>query len=421
MRWARTRGLPVRRIPGGKTATVYALRDELDRWAAQQADAEPVPATKADGQAFSQPPRRRLGIAIAAVAVVLTALGAAWALRPGADPVPARDASVQPLPADPALSDLYLQARDDWALRTPAALARAIAALETVTRRDPRFAPAFSALADTWLLAREFGGVSDAEAFEKARSAASASLQLDPDLAAAHRAMGFILYWADNDPVAAGRAFRRALALTPNSAQTHFWYGNVLSDNGAHEAALRELNQARLLEPGSVAIQTDLAWAEWSSGRQTDARATLDQLAISAPDFPVVQDCLSILRLAEGDVAGYVAAFTRYAELRGDETLQRRARGLSAALSQGVPAARRQIAANALSDAGNGGVRDRAWAAFVFSAAGDRKALLQVLHRADAARERWGSAGATSRIRDRWAGDPEVLRLLDRRRPLPVE
>lgn len=33
IRWARERGLPVHRLPGGKTATVFALRQELDRWA----------------------------------------------------------------------------------------------------------------------------------------------------------------------------------------------------------------------------------------------------------------------------------------------------------------------------------------------------------------------------------------------------
>lgn len=33
-RWARERGLPVHRVPGGQTGTVYALRSELDAWLA---------------------------------------------------------------------------------------------------------------------------------------------------------------------------------------------------------------------------------------------------------------------------------------------------------------------------------------------------------------------------------------------------
>jgi len=31
-RWERTKGLPVRRLPGGDMARVYALKPELDAW-----------------------------------------------------------------------------------------------------------------------------------------------------------------------------------------------------------------------------------------------------------------------------------------------------------------------------------------------------------------------------------------------------
>jgi len=41
IRWARERDLPVHRLPGGKTATVYALRYELDAWAASLRDPKP--------------------------------------------------------------------------------------------------------------------------------------------------------------------------------------------------------------------------------------------------------------------------------------------------------------------------------------------------------------------------------------------
>ena len=425
MRWAQSRGLPVRRIPGGKTATVYALRDELDRWASQQAGPEHAESTTAGMDAGPPAPRRGGPWVLAAVAALsiagMTAVIVAVAFPSGqaAPAVPAK--AVSALPADPALAELYLQARDDWALRTPDALARAIEALETVTRRDPGFAPAFAALADTYLLSREFGALSDAEAFGKARTAARAALRLEPDLAGAHRAMGFIQYWAENEPEAAGRSFRRAIALTPDSAQTHFWYGNVLSDNGAHEAALRELTRARLLEPGSIAIQTDLAWAEWAAGRQTAARAALERLALAAPDFPVVHDCLSILSLAEGDIGGYVRAFARYADLRDDPALRGRAAALTAAGAEGPGSARRLLLSTALADVEAGAARNHAWAAFVASTAGDREALVRVLMRADAAGERWGAAGITGVVRRRWAADPEIERLLERRRPHPVE
>lgn len=425
MRWAQTRGLPVRRIPGGKTATVYALRDELDRWASHQSEAE-LKSLTGSAQGTSSEVTwsgRSYILIIAAVLAVSATAAAVVGFGPSADQPDLAGAEMvaSPLPSDPALATLYLQARDDWAVRTPEALIRAIEALETVTRHDPDFAPAFSALADAYLLSREFGAVPDAEAFELARTASLASLRLEPDLTGAHRSMGFIQYWADNDPVAAGRSFRRAIALVPNSAQTHFWYGNVLSDNGAHEAALRELNEARLLEPGSIAIQTDLAWAEWAAGRQTAARAALDRLSVSAPTFPVVQDCLSILYLAEGDLGGYVRAFSRYADLRDDPALRNRAAALNTAWSDSQEAARNLLLSTALADVDSGMARNRSWAAFVASTSGDRETLIRILSRADAAQERWGAAGITGVVQRRWARDPEVKQLLDQRRPHPVE
>ncbi|MES2033658.1 MAG: hypothetical protein V4466_05735 [Pseudomonadota bacterium] len=423
MRWAQSRGLPVRRIPGGKTATVYALKEELDAWAQRQADAPDVDATE-DLPAPAAPSprarkRRTAWLAVAAVAAIVAAGGIGAFALSGRQADPAGAVAPLDLPDDPALQDLYLQARDDWAKRTPEGLTRAIQALETITERDPRFAPAFSALADAYLLAREFGALSDSQAFTKAKAAAQASLRIDPDLAAAHRAMGFIQYWYDNDPASAGQSFRRALALEPSSAQTHFWFGNVLSDNGAHPDALRELSRARLLEPGSIAIPTDLAWAEWAAGRQTAALASLTRLVETHPEFSVAQECLAIVRLSDADYAGYVEAYSQYARLRGDASLQAHAAAQETSLRQGVPALQKLMMARALDrvDIDAGG---HAWPAFLASVFEDRAALLDILQRAEARGETWGSAGTTARIRHRWSGDAEIIALLDRRKPASV-
>ncbi len=42
IRWARERSLPVKRMPGGKVATVYAYTDELDRWLEDNGDTRPA-------------------------------------------------------------------------------------------------------------------------------------------------------------------------------------------------------------------------------------------------------------------------------------------------------------------------------------------------------------------------------------------
>lgn len=414
MRWAKSRGLPVRRMPGGKTATVYALKSELDQWASSHGDELTAIETVATP---TTPLWKRPWIVAGAVAVLAVGGVAGFALsRP--DPAPATSPGGGDLPADAELAALYVEARDAWAERTPEGLSHAIAGLETVTQRDPGFAPAFSALADAYLLAGEFGTLADNVAFPKAKAAARASLSLDPDLAAGHRALGFVAYWWDGDPAAAGRSFRRAVELAPNSAQTHFWYGNVLSDNGHHRAALDELSRARLLEPGSVPIQTDLAWARWRAGDQAAAVEGLTAIITAHPDYSAAHDCLADARLSVGDYPGYVAAYAEYARLRKDARLIAFASAQQQALTNGgVGSLQALMLREALSRAELDIGRNHARAAFIASIAGDRPALLGVLREAESGDETWGASGITRRIRDRWAEDAEVIRLLDQRQP----
>lgn len=85
VRWEKERGLPVRRLPGGKRQPVFAIAKEIDAWAAQKqsnsgngthAAAEPVPA---DGDAAqvesSSTPFALYTRAAAVAAVLLVALG----------------------------------------------------------------------------------------------------------------------------------------------------------------------------------------------------------------------------------------------------------------------------------------------------------------------------------------------------------
>src|SRR6267142_2218385 len=67
MRWEKERGLPVRRIPGGKGSAVFAFEDELREWMAHQGDIQTE-------QPSQVPPRnyRRLGIAASGVLALTT-------------------------------------------------------------------------------------------------------------------------------------------------------------------------------------------------------------------------------------------------------------------------------------------------------------------------------------------------------------
>ena len=431
IRWARTRDLPIHRMPGGKKATIYAFRDELDAWidgagacAAADVEADTVAETKPEPDAIAVPPiARRAGVQwrfATALAVVGSLLAVAVAARDGwsSKPVGAQSMS---LPRDPATARLYLQAREDWARRSPDGLRRALAALTEVVRRQPDFALAYSGLADAYLLAREFGTLRDAEAFARAQRAAEQALRLDPTQAAAHRAIGFVHYWWGRDRAAAGVALRRAVALDPDNAQTHFWYGNILSDNGEHPAALRELDIARAIEPGSLAIQSDLAYAYWAKGETREAVVRLERLAAAEPNFAGVHSCLSDVRLAEGDLARFLMEYGAMARLRQEPRRMAVAAELAAAWRQGPEALRIAMLAVAMRDIESEELGDHVWPIFVASMVGNRDDVLALLRTADARKEVWGSAALTSRVAARWRGDSMIEALLLRRAAPPVE
>lgn len=428
MRWAQQRGLPVRRLPGGKTGTVYAFVNELDSWAASQGDLNDpggetspdhtvrpdAPPAQGFWQGFWRRNWRRLSVAGLMIVALAFAIGNVW-------PRDSRNPSAPTLPSDPGLSAMYLEARDAWAQRTPDSLAHAITLFEAITHQEPSFAPAWVGLADAYLLSNEFGTLPSGEAFPKAKHAAETALTYDPQLAGAYRALGFVNYWWEQDPEAAGKAFRHALKLSSRDAQSHFWYGNVLVDNGQTLAGVRELNAARLIEPGSVAIQTDFAWAQWSAGDEAPARAALNALAQSHPGFANVYDYLSVIKLAEGDYVGYVQDQSELARLVKDESLLKHCAELRAALKVGVEAVQKRLMDRAMAEIKAGTRQTHAWPVFLASVAQNRRQTLELLEAADKRNEIWGSAGRNARIARLWMDDAEINRLLRARRGIPVE
>ncbi|WP_157092763.1 tetratricopeptide repeat protein [Sphingomonas hankookensis] len=424
IRWARERALPVHALPGGKARSAYALATELDAWrAGQGALPDPVPDDPSEAPVAEPPapapaapdlpapaparPRRRWPL-VAAVALLLgggaVTLGG-WQRE-------------RPAPGfDTASHARYVAARDDVAMRAAPRLRAAIATLTAIARRHPDHAPTHEALAEAWLLAREFGSAGDAQALGRAQAAAAAARAIDPASVVADRVDGVIAYWWYRDPARAGTLFRRAIAHGANDPLAHLWYANILADNGEDAAAMREFDAARTLSPGAPHILADYGWGLWSAGRRGEADAVFAMLATRHPDLASVQDCLSVVALAEGDVAGYVRHLTERARLRAEPELATYSaalgRTLAADRSGDHAATYAVILSRAAAFTQNTDRPDHSWSAFVAAMAGDRAALLAVLNDARARGERWGAAGFVRRIRARYPGDAAIGKALD--------
>lgn len=398
--------MPVHRLPGGTRAPVHAWTHELDRWLAGGGD-------KAEAVAAAPPPGRQghrsLIVAAFAGALVLAGLGTAVALR------------------QPARSEASAPAARPAASLPPADMERFLAArarseLAALTAARPDFAPGWAALAETWLLSREFAALPDEQAFAEAERAARRAVALDPGSAAGHRALGFLAYWWRHRPVEAGKAFRRALALSPGDAQTHFWYGNVLSDNGRHEAALRHLAHARTLDPGNVSLKVDHAWALWQAGEEAQADRLHAELRETAPDHAVLRSSLADLAMIRRDWPRFLTEYEAYARLRDDADLIREARAARVAwASGGLDAMRPVLIRGALDDLKANPSSTRCWAAIVASSLGDRTTLLALLEEADRRGEAWGNSGYRQAIVGHWPDDSAIAALTGRLAAPPIE
>jgi TolB-like protein/DNA-binding winged helix-turn-helix (wHTH) protein/Tfp pilus assembly protein PilF len=150
----------------------------------------------------------------------------------------------------------YSKGRFYWNKRTEEGLKKAIGLFQQAVDRDPDYALAWDGLADCWLPLGWYGYLAPEATFPHAREAVTKALALDDSLAEAHTSLAFVDLYYDRDWAGAEREFRRAIALNPNYANGHHWYGEFLSLVGRHKQAIEEAQHARELDPLSAIINT---------------------------------------------------------------------------------------------------------------------------------------------------------------------
>lgn len=180
----------------------------------------------------------------------------------------------------------YLKGRFYLNKRSPADFQEAIRYFEQAIAADPEYAPAYAGLADTYGLMASFGGywggAVPAEALERSRQAAERALQLDGTLAEAYADRGFVEMQADYRWDSAEADFRRAIELNPNLADAHESYSFDLGSSGRFDEAVREVNVAADLQPGSLGMNLAKGMVLYMAGRYDDSLAALHS-AVKTP------------------------------------------------------------------------------------------------------------------------------------------
>jgi TolB-like protein/Tfp pilus assembly protein PilF len=158
-----------------------------------------------------------------------------------------------------AAYDHYLRGRQLAREPTRAGLLRGIEEYKRAIAIDPGFAAAYSGIAEAWIWLEDYGGVKSSEAFPKAEQAARRALALDPQSAESHAAMAFVLGRYYNDKLGAQEYFEHTLAINPNNVNAYNLYGDTLRDLGELDRMIEVHRAAVELDPLSVFMKTRLA------------------------------------------------------------------------------------------------------------------------------------------------------------------
>jgi tetratricopeptide (TPR) repeat protein len=146
---------------------------------------------------------------------------------------------------------------------------QAIGYFEQAIERDPQYALAYASVAMAYTELGETGALNPDETYPRAKAAATHALALDPELGEAHCTVAYGKFVYDFDWTGAEAEFKRALELSPGSADTYDLYGRLCSVLGRYDEAIALQQRAQELDP--LAHQSDLATALLRAGRYDQA------------------------------------------------------------------------------------------------------------------------------------------------------
>jgi serine/threonine protein kinase/Tfp pilus assembly protein PilF len=204
---------------------------------------------------------------------------------------------------------LYLQGRYNWNKRTVEGLRSGIDYFGKAIMRDQGYGLAYAGLADCYLLLNVYNVTSADESVPKAEAASRKALSINESLAEAHTSLAFITYryhlkWAE-----AEEHFRKAIALNPNYATAHQWYGSYLAALRRHDESVVEAKTAHELEPFSLTIYSDYVRSLYYAGRLDEAKKESLKLVEMDPNFGRAYYELGLVLEEEGKPEDAIAAF----------------------------------------------------------------------------------------------------------------
>jgi eukaryotic-like serine/threonine-protein kinase len=180
---------------------------------------------------------------------------------------------------------LYLRGRYHWNKRTNADVRKSVEYFQQAIDKDPTYALAYAGLAEGYILFPPYSVGSPDEAFPKARTAALKAIEIDETLAEAHNALAAVKSDYEWKFAEAEAEWQKTIALNPNYASGHQWYGEFLLSMGRYDEALAEIRRAQELDPLSLIINGVLGVTYRMRGQNDQAIEQLKKTLELDPNF----------------------------------------------------------------------------------------------------------------------------------------
>jgi TolB-like protein/Tfp pilus assembly protein PilF len=212
--------------------------------------------------------------------------------------------------------DLYLRGIALWQQRQRGdALWQAIDLFDQSTKADPKFAQGYAGQALVYSVLGDYSArISFAEAMARATDLAERALALDPSSPEAYAALGMVSTYELRRPTA-DALLGRAIELRPSFATAYQWRGTLLMSSGDLTGGLALLERASALDPRSLIVAENHAFALRTLGRDAEAKALCMRILAFAPTYSLCTDDVAMVDLRARDYAGARAELERLAAM----------------------------------------------------------------------------------------------------------
>lgn len=216
--------------------------------------------------------------------------------------------------------DRYLAGKANVRSRTLEGTRKGVALFNEAIALDNEFAPAHANLALAYLrLHVNYDAMTFDDAFGQAEAAIESALRMDPESAEAHSALAVLRQWtwqlAGRDELrrsAADQAYRDALAINPNDADTNKFYASFLSNTGQKYAAIEYARRALEIDPIAPNANAFLGAKHEQLGEFEEAeRLYLQEIRVNPKNALGFSAMASLSATAAGDLAQAVSWLKR--------------------------------------------------------------------------------------------------------------